>query len=876
MEHAAKVICADDLKLCAEASWSVGCRPRTKSDLANFLSLEDTVAHLRSLGLPEEGVDYVINALNSPPARKVGGAHQRSRVGEIQSFVQSGFRVDPRAATIQFESSSEHDFAICVSAHPSTLFLIDQPTTVFAPWRTPAGRLHSYQHTPDYLVIYRDKVVVYEVKPLEALTALQKESPHLWAYESGQFTYKPPHKYFGELGIVHQVVPAETISWIYSENLRLLASQEISDSERDEESLSLIKKFVSKKQPTSLATIVDKLHLETGTDILRAVCDGHVFVDLQRCSLWDPENMCICITPTDACSVGRAVEALATAAVRGVDVSWLTCNPKHLPLVGIRYAIATGMDPEEFGGVKTFGKRTEQRIKKLYQTHGIRGLYPNWDKCGRKRTFTSEDIEFALAQIRTDRGSSHHDSVPQSYARYKIDVSKAVCDGRALNLVGLSTYYGLWNSRRHNAKDAYGIGGKRRANADSAYGDPSVQKPLCTLPFQVSHSDHCHLPVLCEESERSPQLSSFVCHKHREILAAVIRFESPSVATLGLLMRQCVRKHGYLSRYIYHDCGSDFLSKQFCIAAAELGVSLMRRPPAKAKAGSEIERYHWTIQETAVKGAVGYIPAVKTMRGTSASHQPSNLPKRKLRDLMIDLNIAMAGINDGSAYGDEGVDRIALRLRSEELFGAQGVPCDLDFRFYVCTSPFMKPIKGKTETRGAIRWEDRRYYSPVLIGKSIKVGSLHPRLDPESGGSVMYFFLDGQWHTAICRERLASAGRSIESILMEAAHDHEARGTTASLLPLHEAIEISRRARRANDDASSVDPSSQDQPKPVLAGEHQTERAISTEEDGPSSASELVQPSAPQDDAAAGLPEGGTSSDWEEVGELDVYEGDAQ
>ena len=96
-------------------------------------------------------------------------------------------------------------------------------------------------------------------------------------------------------------------------------------------------------------------------------------------------------------------------------------------------------------------------------------------------------------------------------------------------------------------------GAARRAAANGRLGIPAVFLP--------------------GRRTRFPQLSSLVCHKHQEILAAVVRFEPPSTITLGLLMRQCVRQHGYLPRYIYTDCGSDYRSKQFTIAMAELGVS---------------------------------------------------------------------------------------------------------------------------------------------------------------------------------------------------------------------------------------------------------------------------------------------------------------
>ena len=62
----------------------------------------------------------------------------------------------------------------------------------------------------------------------------------------------------------------------------------------------------------------------------------------------------------------------------------------------------------------------------------------------------------------------------------------------------------------------------------------------------------------------------------------------------------------------------------------------------------------------------------------------------------------------------------------------------------------------------------------------------------------------------------------------------------------------------------------------MLAGGYQAELAMSTKEGGWNGDSEQAHPSAPHDDTAAGPAEGSTSTDWEDVSELDIYEGGAQ
>ncbi len=793
LELGLRTIRPEDLNPCQEACWTVGARVRTSRSAHEDLSEEQTGVHLRSLGLTEEGVDYTIGAIHAQPGRKVGSAYLGNRTGELHSYVQGGFHQGDSAARIQFESGGEHDFAICISADPSTLLLIDQPSTISSTRPDALGRPRAHSYTPDFLVVSTQRVTVYEVKPLESLLKLLKQRPDLWIFQDGSFTFLPAHEHFRSLGMFHQVVPSETISWVYAENLRILSAVSINaPADQDPRLVSKIVRLVERSQPTSLGALVDQLGLHSGVPVIKALIEGKIFVDLQRCSLWHPSNTVICSSEVKARQVAIAVEQLEAEREEGRHDPWATCHPRHLALVGQRLAIVRGMDVGAFPAGGRTGERTAQRHRKAYREYGIAGLLPKWENCGRPPRFTEEDRDLAMHRIETDRSSSNHDTVQQSYSRYLLDVAHASRDGRKINVIGESLYYELWAARRHNRSDALGVGGRRRANSDAGYGDPSHQKPLCTLPSQVAHCDHCSLPVLCKESEGSPQFSSLVCHNTTEVLAWILRFAPPSIDTLSLLLRKCIRRHGFLPASIYHDRGSDFRSVDFAVGLAELGVNMYFRAAADGRKGSEIERLHSTIESTAIRGADGYKPPVRTLRGTSSSHQPHNLPRRDAAVLSQEIGIAIDMLNDGSAY-EGGDDLVGKRLQSEALYGPQGVPCSMNFDTYVRTSRFIKKIAGKTDPRGAIRWKDRRYYSPVLLGRSLHVAALHPRLDPESAQTIIYFWLDRRWHIAICRERLLSSGRTLESILLEAAHDCEKRKDDACLRPLHTAIELFRR-----------------------------------------------------------------------------------
>jgi hypothetical protein len=125
---------------------------------------EEIIAHVRRLGLPESGVEYIRPALDGP-SRFVG------RNGFLA--VSTRFASQKLGEVIQSEShTSELPFVHKQELDHDVLAVLDQPPSLPVETIDRRGRRHPHQKTPDYLVIRKDSVVLYECKQRAELNTL--------------------------------------------------------------------------------------------------------------------------------------------------------------------------------------------------------------------------------------------------------------------------------------------------------------------------------------------------------------------------------------------------------------------------------------------------------------------------------------------------------------------------------------------------------------------------------------------------------------------------------------------------------------------------------------------------------------------------------
>lgn len=779
----------EDLVQSRLIEWTPAFAPRTRERHLTPLSQVEVEHHARAVGVSPAGIEYLISAILLPPARKVGNSYGTNRIGERHGYVQGSFLTGNSEARIQTESDGEMGFAEIVSCNPSTLILLDQPSTVTLTCADSIGRRQPRGYTPDYLLVMSDRVLAVEVKPLEALLRNHRYRPDLWTFRSGRFSFAPAEDHFRSVGIDYEVVPTETIPWILARNLSLLEPVPYPTTDDDHAKIRSVQRAVHRKQPVSIEAVMSDCSLKSGLPILQAILLQKVYVDLSRCCLWQPESATICSTLERATKIGIAIEHRDLVLQRGHGEAEQLFNPRYLERIGFRLAVINGQAQALFSESPDISERTVQRWRASYREHGVAGLAPKSENAGRPRSITDANLDVAMSQIATDRSSGNGVTIEKSYACYCVTVESMSAGANRLHQMSKASYNRLWHLRDHNRIDAHKAKGKRAANADAGRVATEKQAPLATVPFQIAQVDHCTLPVACEV-KGDAILSMLVDQVTEEILAWIVLFSPPSSTTDALLLRDCVRRHGRLPRTIYADGGSDFRGNAFQLSLWDLRISFIQRASGHPKSGSQIERRHDLVQEAAIRGTTGFKEDVKTSRAVSASHS-HEARRKQVRSRVLDkVSLSVDMINNGTAW-QNARSLIDTRLRFEKVYGKQGVAVERDLKFFVTTSPFVD-IGGRTNPRGAIRWDQRYFTSTVLISKSISVARLSPRLDPESEGNVIYFYLDKAWHRAVCRAHALRAGISDE-LLSGTAPFATRLSSERGIHPMHKAMEMEQR-----------------------------------------------------------------------------------
>ena len=146
--------------------------------------------------LTPTGVDYVEQALASPPSRVVGANSLMSMSGAVAS--RFPYMVD-------YESSScERPFVLLSVLDEQVVDLLSQPTRLIVVKHDTRGRRSPTQYTPDYLCIRNNEIALVEAKPLETLQQKAAESTD-WSLCDGRWRYSPGDEAAAARGMVFEV-----------------------------------------------------------------------------------------------------------------------------------------------------------------------------------------------------------------------------------------------------------------------------------------------------------------------------------------------------------------------------------------------------------------------------------------------------------------------------------------------------------------------------------------------------------------------------------------------------------------------------------------------------------------------------------------------
>jgi putative transposase len=276
-------------------------------------------------------------------------------------------------------------------------------------------------------------------------------------------------------------------------------------------------------------------------------------------------------------------------------------------------------------------------------------------------------------------------------------------------------------------------------------------------PFQVVHIDHTELDIelvdaITGKNLGKPWLTLMVDAFSRRILALFLTYDPPSYRSDMMVIRECVRKWGYLPQTIITDGGSDFHGSYYQMLAAAFDITVKTRPAHEPHFGAVIERLFGIANTELIHLLRGNTKLRRRIRQVSRSHEPSRLAAWTMDDLDESLCDWAYNCYDTEEHGTlkrspRDVFESTLRLTGERRHRL----LPFDHEFLTLTMPSTKKGTAKVQPSGRVKI-DYDYYDceelESLVGSQIEV-----RFDPLN---IMYAYvrIKDKWVRCVCRKYL--------------------------------------------------------------------------------------------------------------------------
>lgn len=241
-------------------------------------------AALFAARLPQAGRAYVDACVSNGPSREVQG---RSGNNTFTFFSRK------TKATLKLESRrGEHALAVQLDHDPKVIAFFAQPPKVTLDVLQEDGsRATTKPYTPDFLVVYEDRLVVIETKDTVMLLEKSQKNPYQFFRDTGgTWHHRAAEAHFHALGMEFRLISTADLSPILVGNLRFL------EDFMDANQLPMTQAEIDAVQgPVNEHgfVLIDQL-LADGVpveSVYRAIVEQHVYFDLEHDNVASPDSV---------------------------------------------------------------------------------------------------------------------------------------------------------------------------------------------------------------------------------------------------------------------------------------------------------------------------------------------------------------------------------------------------------------------------------------------------------------------------------------------------------------------------------------------------------------------------------------------------------
>jgi hypothetical protein len=541
-----------------------------------------------------------------------------------------------------------------------------------------------------------------------------------------------------------------------------------------------IASIMNEAAAVTLQHLSERLSLTDLTPLLHLLDSGFLHADLDSSLLSLPQSVLVSTHPTivQALQQSASTPLLLQNAAKNIDAR------VAIPRMSALNVAAKYIDQLANGERSRHLYRVMRDIK-VGKNDGIAPLIaaaPAYAKRGNRsiridpehRNFIDESI---TAYLSPTRRSAH---AAFNVYRAKLEESKL-----AFPPISEPTYREIVKQMRPELV-AYARGGRRLRNSQASPTPVHTREVSSLIAFDSASIDHheMNIQVVVAESTRKKftarvWITSLVDHGSKCILAFWISFNSPSRRSVGMVLRECVRKFGGLPRIIFTDGGAEFRCDYLKALYTYINGTVCQHPEADGRSGSQVERPFGLFDTEWLAHRDGHVTNILDTREVSSSHAASTNATLTIRNLWEEACLYVEHHNS-RRIGDMDTPPIELLRDGMCRFPTIMIKQEFNDEFLIFTSVDCRDY-ALNRQRG-IHIGNKWFSHPRLFDPTLTKSSLMVRIDPANPYKV-YAQVNDQW--------IACLSRGHDEFLMLPTSEREA--TAFRLLLGHAARETARK-----------------------------------------------------------------------------------
>lgn len=599
--------------------------------------------YAKTLQLPAPAVELLRAVRVNPAVRRVE-SHVGNSIVRYPSK-KMGFVIECESGRAEFVSVLE------MENDPDVLEYFPQPTKLELRYTSKSGRPVVVEHTPDFLVLRSNGVEFRECKTVDGVQKLVDKQPGRYAVREGRWDCLPGVVAAKVHGFSYKVwTPAELPKPLAANFRYLDPHYKRSQDAYAVSEYSAVIAYVESHQGVTLDVLCEYVGIDGPALVRWMIAQNHLFCDLRGTLVADSDKLKLYSTPavfqaaknfehpvTGWPSVLAGKNIPAGQESSPLSFAYMNYGTSAFEEANRRLACIEGRASALSVSARTIRdwKKSQERATTKYG-NGYLGLLPRTADQGNRMPRLADAVYELADEVIKDRFMVT--AGMKKASAYRCFVAR--CEELGLKSPSHMWFYDRVNSiekgkvvlARQGPRAAYPwLGGERgQVGSHDVHGD---------YPLQVVHIDHTELDIELRAANGDlvlgrPWLTVAFDAASRSVLGFYLTFDSPSTASVMMVLRDVVHRHNLLPLGLTVDNGAEFHSEWFETFTALHNILVWRRPPHRARFGALIENFFGVSNSQLIHTLEGNTQLTKNVRQVSKGVNPKRLAIWTLKSLV--------------------------------------------------------------------------------------------------------------------------------------------------------------------------------------------------------------------------------------------------